>query len=150
MSDLQFLTDNQLKAFQQAFVRCDKSQQGSISIQDLPKALKQVGIIINYDDLQNILASSAVNENEQLFDFPEFVSIIYFFLRGSDTQEELIRAFASFDTDNDGKIPTGLMSDILTNLKHPIPKEKADELLEKFSDDNGLVDYKQFIKKVRP
>lgn len=153
MFDLQIFTDNQLKAFQQAFNHYDKAQQGVIFIQEVPKALKNVGIIINSDDLTNISVSSAislVNESDQVLDFPEFVSIIYFFLRASDTQEELIRAFSSFDTDHDGKIPTGLMSDILSNLKHPIPKEKADEFLQQFSDDNGLVDYKQFIKRVRP
>ena len=95
------------------------------------------------------MSSSPLDENNPVFDFPGFVSIIYFFLRATDTQEELIRAFASFDADHDGKIPTDLMSDILTNLKHPIPKEKADELLQQFNDDNGLVDYKQFIKRVR-
>lgn len=149
MSDLNFITDNQLRTFQAAFDHYDKSKQGMISINDISKALKLIGIIITYDDLQNMLSSSLIDEETQLFDFPEFVSIIYYYLRGADTQEELIRAFSSFDTDHDGKIPIGLMSDILTNLKHPIPKERADELLERYKD-NDLIDYKQFIKKVRP
>lgn len=58
MFDLQIFTDNQLKAFQQAFNHYDKAQQSVIFIQEVPKALKHAGIIINSDDLTYIFEYS--------------------------------------------------------------------------------------------
>ena len=75
--------------------------------------------------------------------------MIYYFLRGADTREELIKAFAVFDKDKDGLIDVQTAKDILTNLKHPVPEEQVDELMKKL-DQNGKIDYAQMICELRP
>ncbi|OHT01607.1 Calmodulin [Tritrichomonas foetus] len=120
-----------------------------MNLKDLPKALKAIGIVITTEDFINI-QNTVIADEQACIDLPEFISIIYYFLRATDTQEELIRAFAVFDNDHDGKIPIDAMTQILTNLKHSIPKDKVEGILNEMKDDDDMIDYKALIKRLRP
>jgi Ca2+-binding EF-hand superfamily protein len=85
-----------------------------------------------------------------LLDFTTVVIIIYYFLRGADTTEELVRAFAVFDDDRDGLIPTEVARQVLTNLKHPIPPEHVDELLARLRSSGDQIKYADMITQLRP
>lgn len=148
---LPIFTDNQLITFQSVFDHYDKSKQGIMEIKDLGKALKTLGITINNEDFNQITTYlSQVVENYEQFDLPLFVSIIYYFLKGADTQKDLLRAFSAYDTDHDGKMPINEITEILLSLKHPFPSQKIEELCQQFKDDQDLVDYKALIKALRP
>lgn len=139
------LSDEQLRSFKRAFDHYDKDKDGSIDANDFKSALKMVGIIPTSDELEAMLQDI----NNEKITLVDFVAVIYYFLRGADTREELIKAFAVFDKDKDGLIDVQTAKDILTNLKHPVPEEQVDELMKKL-DQNGKIDYAQMICELRP
>lgn len=139
------LSDEQLRSFKRAFEHYDKDKDGSIDENEFKSALKMVGIIPTSDELQAML----MDINSKTITLVDFVAVIYYFLRGADTREELIKAFAVFDKDKDGLIEVQTAKDILTNLKHPVPAEQVDELMKKL-DQDGKVDYAQMICELRP
>jgi Ca2+-binding EF-hand superfamily protein len=141
------LTDDQLKSFKRAFDHRDKDQDGHVNRDEFKAALKLVGIIPTDDEFRAMLEDIG----KESIDLLDFVSVIYYFLRGADSREELIRAFAVFDKAGDGKIPVETAVQILTNLKHPVPREQVDELMQKLDHGNsGKVDYAAMIRELRP
>ncbi|OHT02450.1 EF hand family protein [Tritrichomonas foetus] len=147
MTVCECFSDDQLRSFQRAFSHYDKEKTGVLNLDDLQKALKIIGIVPTQEELNGM----KIDLGNAPLDILEFISLIYYFLRGSDTQEELIRAFAVFDEDNDGKIPAETAEQILSNLKHPVPKDHIEEVLAQIgADENGLIDYAEMIRVLKP
>ena len=139
------LTDGQLRAFKRAFEELDESKSGYIDAEGFKKALRKVGINPTNEEFTAMLQDI---DNEKI-SLTDFVSVIYYFLRGADTKEELYRAFAVFDKDGFGTIPRDDVIQILTNLKHPISLEHAEPIVEKLAVD-GMVKYTELIDALKP
>ena len=147
MTVCECFSDDQLRSFRRAFKNYEQKKTGILNFDDLPKALKLVGIFPTPEELKGMKADLGDSQ----LDLLEFISLIYYFLRGADTTEELIRAFSVFDKDHDGKIPIDDARSILENLKHPVPKEQIEEVMVQLSnDDDKLIDYAKMIQKLRP
>jgi Ca2+-binding EF-hand superfamily protein len=139
------VTDDQLRSFRRAFKRYQTGDclPGRAA---LAKALREVGVLPTETEIDRMLLDVA---DPQRIDLIDFVIVIYYFLRGADTDEELIRSFAIFDEDRDGKIPIETSEEVLRGLKRPVPDEKIDELMRDLGRD-GLIDYAEMIRKMRP
>lgn len=147
MTVCECFSDDQLRSFRRAFNHFDRKKNDNMDFDDLPKALKLVGIIPTPDELQ----SMKQDVGDSPLDLLEFISLIYYFLRGADTKEELIRAFSVFDEDHDGKIPVNEATQILSNLKHPVPQEQINEIMQTLDkNDDHLIDYARMIEILRP
>lgn len=147
MTVCECFTDDQLRSFRRAFKHFEQNKSGIINFEDLPKALKLVGISPTQEELKGM----KTDLGDSQLDLLEFISLIYYFLRGADTREELIRAFSVFDKDHDGKIPIDEAKQILANLKHPVPNEQIEEVMIQLNNGNdNLIDYAQMIKLLRP
>lgn len=147
MTVCECFSDDQLRSFRRAFNHFDRKKNDNMDFDDLPKALKLVGIIPTRDELQ----SMKQDVGDSPLDLLEFISLIYYFLRGADTKEELIRAFSVFDEDHDGKIPVNEATQILSNLKHPVPQEQINEIMQTLDkNDDHLIDYARMIEILRP
>ncbi|KAK8885570.1 Calmodulin-like protein 4 [Tritrichomonas musculus] len=147
MTVCECFSDDKLRSFRRAFKHYEQKKSGILNFEDLPKALLLVGISPTSEELNGMKADLGDAE----LDLLEFISLIYYFLRGADTTEELIRAFSVFDRDHDGKIKADEARKILANLKHPVPKEQIEEVLAQLrNDDDDLIDYAEMIKSLRP
>jgi Ca2+-binding EF-hand superfamily protein len=139
-------TDDQLKQFRRVFDHYDADKDQHIAKpEEFRRALKSLGICPTAEELRAMCSASPA----PTMDLPEFISIIYYFLRGGDSPKELTRAFAVFDRDNQGTIPRETAKQILANLKHPLPEDQIDELLEKL-DERGLINYARMIAELKP
>lgn len=141
------LTDRQLISFQKAFNHYADSGTFSISKEDFPKALKMVGIRPSESEIREMI--DEIGE-ENPIDLCEFIICIYYYLRGADTQEELIKAFKIFDTKNEGKLPSTTITQILLSLKHPVSKTLINELISQLNDGSNMIDYAKMICLMRP
>lgn len=146
MTVCEIFNDDQLRSFRRAFKHFEQNKSGIMNFDDLPKALKLIGISPTQAELKGM--KSDLGDSQ--LDLLEFISLIYYFLRGADTREELIRAFSVFDKDNDGKIPVDEAKQILANLKHPVPSEQIDEVMIQLSNNENLIDYAEMIRILRP
>ena len=139
------LSDDQLRSFRRAFEHYDKDKDGKVDIEGFRKALEMVGIMPTRDEFE-AMCNDVGSDTITLVDF---IAVIYYFLRGADTQEELIKAFSVFDKDNDGLIDVDTAREILGNLKHPVPENQVQDLMQKLGR-GGQVDYAEMIRELRP
>ena len=139
------LSREQLRSFKRAFDHCDKNNDGQLTHEEFISALRMVGIVPTQEELRAMLTE--INNDD--VSISDFILVSYYFLRGADTRDELIRAFAVFDEDNDGKIDVETIRNILANLRHPVPKEQIDEIVAKLEKD-GAIDYAEMIRELRP
>lgn len=144
--DFSSITDDQLRSFQKAFQRYDKDKDDLIDTEEVKKALRALGIVPTDEEFE-----AMQYDLHEKVDVSSFIAVVYYFLRGADSQEELIRAFAVFDNDHDGKIPVDTAIQILTNLKHPVPRDMVDQIMAELNTNgDDLIDYSEMIRKLRP
>ncbi|EAY00901.1 EF hand family protein [Trichomonas vaginalis G3] len=142
------LTNNQLKSFKKAFNHYSRQNNGILKPEDLPKALKMVGIRPTDEEIQEMIEEIGTDNP---IDIVEFTICIYYFLRAADTQEELINAFKIFDKKKQGKLPTATIQQILTSLKHPVSQPLIQELISQLDKDGShMIDYAEMIRLMRP
>jgi hypothetical protein len=80
-------------------------------------------------------------------DFPEFLSLMARKMKDTDCEEELVDAFRVFDRDGSGLINADELRHVMTNLGEKITDEELAEMLgEADVDDDGKVDYEEFVK----
>jgi Ca2+-binding EF-hand superfamily protein len=139
------ISDAKLRSYKEEF---DRFQRGKAikGAQGLESMMERVGLYPTAEELEEMLADVP---NPQKIKFPDFVLLIYHFLRGADSADDLIRAFAVFDADHSGKIPTETAHAVLANLKHPVPEDQINALLKDL-DHAGSVDIGQMIRRLKP
>jgi Ca2+-binding EF-hand superfamily protein len=140
------LTDQQLTTFKSTFIHYAGSDGKTIPRSTFSNALRSIGIVPTREELNSMLQDIRGDS----LDFIDFVILIYYFLRGADTTEEVIRAFAVFDEDKDGLISIETAKQVLINLKHPVPEDKVDQILRTLHRDDELIDYAKMIAELRP
>lgn len=80
-------------------------------------------------------------------DFPEFLSLMARKMKDTDCEEELVDAFRVFDRDGSGLINADELRHVMTNLGEKLTDEELAEMLgEADVDDDGKVDYEDFVK----
>jgi Ca2+-binding EF-hand superfamily protein len=142
---LSCFTDNELRAFRRAFSMVQPNDTGQLTSEHLPIALANAGIVPTRQELAEMLNEIGTDQ----IDLPNFLTVIYYFLREADTPEELQSAFDAFDENRDGRIPTPVVGEILSHLSHPIPQERIDALLPGL-DDGGEIAISALVAALRP
>ena len=143
---LSCISDDQLRSFKKTFNHFAK--KGEMKPEDLPNAFKMLGIKPTDDEIREMLEEIG---NETPIDLIEFTICVYYFLRGADSQEELINAFKIFDKKNEGKLPAATITKILTSLKHPVSQQLIDDTLKQLdTDGKHMIDYAEMIRMMRP
>jgi Ca2+-binding EF-hand superfamily protein len=136
-----------LQRFTDAFESCAETVDSEQILQprDFPRALKLVGIFPTDEEVDEMLDD--INNN--VIRISDFVASSYLFLRGRETKKELIRAFAVYDDDGDGKIPVALAARILKSLKWPVPDSQIEKMMSSLdSEGRGLIDYSEMIDEL--
>ena len=145
------ISQDQIHIFKRAFERCDKDKDGSIDTDEFLAALSMVGVYPSQEEIRAMM-------NEVPSDrigIEDFIFVLYYYLRGADTAEELTKAFSVFDEDGDGKIDVETARSILTSLKHPIPNEQIEDVIKKLNKNRSknkpnLIDYAEMIRELKP
>jgi calmodulin len=140
------LTDEQLRRFKSVFIHHAGSDGQTVPRNIFPQALRDVGIVPTREELDAMLQDI----HEDSLDLIDFVILIYYFLRGADTTEEVIRAFAVFDRDGDGLIPVDTAKEVLLHLKHPVQEDRVNQVLAALRRDDELIEYAKMIAELRP
>ena len=87
-------------------------------------------------------------DNDGCLNFDEFIEMMSKTVRDEETEVKTMEAFKVFDRDGSGVIRISELKHILMNLGEPINEEEADDLLRLAEEDDGLIDYVQFVKSI--
>ena len=141
------IPEDKIAEYKEAFDMFDKDGGGTISANEIVKIMKNFGYPIKKSEAQKMIADIDDNGDGEL-DFEEFVTLMEKQINYvEETDEELVlRAFKSFDKDNDGKITNYEFKYILTQMGDKFSEDELNTLFQECDlDINGILDYQDFI-----
>lgn len=145
------MSEEQIKYMKRAFARFDKDGDGTISLRELRTVIdesKPRGESISDDDLTKLWDSSDKNNDDKI-DFQEFLNMQMGLIRESETDDDRLHAFRTFDKDDSGYITLGEIRTVLREQgvdEASLESEARAMLRAADEDDDGRIDYREFIK----
>lgn len=138
----------EIEEYRAAFQMFDEDGSGSISTKEFIKVLKNLGQNVTKEEAENLMKELDVDGSGEI-DFEEFIS----YMKKIRVQEEIneedvvIRAFQTFDTNNDGVISLEEFRNILCNLgQDRFTIEECDEVFKEADMNNdGVLNYREFV-----
>ena len=145
------IPEEKINEYKEAFDMFDKNKKGTISANDITKIMKNFGYPISRKEVESMVAEMDTSGNGEL-DFEEFVTFMQKQTQYIDESDEdqVLKAFKSFDKDHDGKITMYEFRYILTQLGDMFTDEECDTLFKECDLDNdGILAYQDFINFLR-
>ena len=137
------IPEDKIAEYKEAFDMFDKDHSGTISVTEIVKIMKNFGYPIKKAEAQKMIADIDDNGDGEI-DFEEFVTLMEKQTQVvEETDEELVlRAFKSFDKDNDGKITNYEFKYILTQMGKKFSEDEVNQLFKECNlDINGILVY---------
>ena len=141
------IPEEKIADYKEAFDIFDKRKKGTISAGDICKIMKNFGYPISKKEVQEMIKEIDTSGDGEL-DFEEFVTLMQKQTQIVDDIDEdrVLKAFKSFDKDNDGKITNLEFRYILVQLGGLFTDEEVDVLFKECDLDNdGYLNYQDFI-----
>ena len=141
------IPEEKIHEYKEAFDMFDKNKKGTISANDITKIMKNFGYPISRKEVEKMVAEMDTSGNGEL-DFEEFVTFMQKQTQYIDESDEdqVLKAFKSFDKDHDGKITNYEFKYLLTQMGDKFSEEEVDQLFKECNlDINGTLVYQDFI-----
>lgn len=139
------LTQEKYAEYKAAFEIFDINQNGKITWTELSELLYSLELILSEEDLKEMINEFDENGDGQL-GFEEFILLITSKINDSETEEELIEAFKTFDKDNIGYCTIGEFVQILKSVEMNLTSKEIDTLVRDIDpEDNGKINYQDFV-----
>ncbi|TGZ83912.1 EF-hand [Ascodesmis nigricans] len=121
------LSVSQISALKEAFTLLDKDGDGIISSEDLSSMLSSLGLDARPSACSKFLGSNAP------FNLASFLTHLSTHLSSLSPPEELLAAFAAFDTTDDGTVNVAELRSGLTTMGIRMTDEEVDRALKGFT-----------------
>ena len=140
--------NSNMLVYREAFELIDKNKDGEITIDELKNFFNGLKESITNADLQDMINEADIEGNGSIT-FDGFVSLLNGKLRNEEVQEEIVETFKKFDQDNNGLIGPEDIYNLLHSFNQDITISEAEEMIKNVDiDDDGLVNYKEFVKMI--
>lgn len=136
----QSLAPDELAGLKELFKSIDADSSGTITVEEMKKALNTWGHKINEVELQNLMAIADV-DGDGLIDYNEFVASTMH-LSKLEKEELLQKAFKQLDKDGSGTISVDELADALR--KFGIYDDAKELLASADANQDGMIDYAEF------
>lgn len=141
------IPEEKLDEYREAFRLFDKDNSGTISVHEIGRIMKNMGNEMTEDELKDMIGDLDTDGSGEI-NFDEFVTL----MRRTEVHEELseeeavIRAFKTFDKDNNGWLSCEEFKHILMNLGNKFTEEETLEIFNEADlDHDGRIDYVEFV-----
>ena len=142
------LTQETINQFRFFFDLFDKDSSGTITTKELGTVMRNLGQNPSEEELKQLIREVDLN-GDGTIDFKEFLCLMVKKMDDSDIDQELQDAFKFFDGDKDGYITSLELRNAMNNLGDEYTPEEAEEMIKEGDLDNdGKVDYDEFMKIV--
>ena len=144
---MEHLSEHQIDEFKKAFSHFDVNGDGVISMSELSMAMKELGHNPTDIELQEMI-NEVDSNHDNVLDFNEFVTMMIKTIYDKETEQKTIEAFKLFDRDGSGVIRKTGLKNLMMNLGETMKEEEVDELLKLADEEDGLIDYSEFVKSI--
>ena len=141
------IPEDKIAEYKEAFDMFDRNKKGTLSIGDITKIMKNFGYPMTKEEARSMI-SNVDSSGDGEVDFEEFVMLMEKQIQYIDESDEdqVLKAFKSFDKDHDGKITMYEFRYILSQLGDMFTEEEVDTLFKECDLDNdGILVYQDFI-----
>lgn len=87
-------------------------------------------------------------DKDNSINFDEFVTMMCKSIHDLETEEKTLEAFRVFDRDGSRVIRASELKNIMMTLGEPMSEEEVDELLKLANQDEGMIDYEEFVRSI--
>ena len=123
----EFLSEDQIAEFREAFKLFDKDGDGTISTKELGTVMRSLGQNPTDAELNDLIEEVDVDGNGEV-DFSEFLNLMAKRMRESETEEELMNAFKTLDLDGNNLISQTDLKLALKKMGTELTEEEIAEL----------------------
>ena len=140
--------NSNMQVYKETFDLIDKNKDGEITLDELKIFFKGLKEELTDADLQDMINEADIEGNGSIT-FDGFVALLNGKLRNDEVQEEIVETFKKFDQDNNGLIGPEDIYNLLHSFNQDITISEAEEMIKNVDiDDDGLVNYKEFVKMI--
>jgi Ca2+-binding EF-hand superfamily protein len=137
--------EDQIEELRRVFNSIDTDGDGNISASELSFALRQAGIVLSTEDLNDLMSELDL-DNDGKVDFAEFLNLAAKSVKEIDSEEELKDIFMIFDRENKGVISPAQIKYVLRCLQENLTDEEIDDVVfEGDKDGDGLLSFEEFL-----
>eukprot|EP01087_Luapelamoeba_hula_P007206 TRINITY_DN174_c0_g1_i1.p1 TRINITY_DN174_c0_g1~~TRINITY_DN174_c0_g1_i1.p1 ORF type:complete len:154 (+),score=39.40 TRINITY_DN174_c0_g1_i1:105-566(+) len=142
---MEFLSQEQIAELQGVFDLFDKQKRGTLDFESLKAGMIAMRMHPKDSDIHQMIKEADVSKTGSI-DFTEFVSVLTRKLGKMDSEDEILRAFNTFDRNDKGVIPADELRRNLTTLGDKLSEAEIRAVLKEGSDEEGKFDYEKFVK----
>ena len=126
----------------------DSNGDGTIPVEELETVIEVLGLDQQTDIYEAVIRKVATGKRGRI-DFSQFLRLTQPLLDETDMEGEVIEAFQILDNDSSGFISVAMMRNIISNLEENLTEEEINAIINMAdADPNGMIDYKQFIRRI--
>ncbi|KAL3153909.1 hypothetical protein ABBQ32_013473 [Trebouxia sp. C0010 RCD-2024] len=141
------LSSEEISGLRQLFQSIDTDHSGTITVDELKVAMKNMGNKLREDELRELLATADVDGNGTI-DYEEFVAATVN-LNKLEREEHCMQAFQHFDADHSGFITPDEVEKALKTLGGASSADAAEMVKQYDLNDDGQIDYNEFVAMLR-
>ena len=128
------------------FRQADTSNDGSISLKELGKMFKGLGIKLSVKDARAFVHKYDKDGSKSI-DLEEFRALITDVLNADNSYKQAYAAFQQFDTDGSNTITVAEVREACQYLDDKLSEEQIGEMVQRMDQDgNGIIDFDEFAK----
>jgi calmodulin len=141
------IPEDKLQEYKEAFDMFDKDGSGQISVEEIQSVFKNMGNELTTQEVKEMIRDLDDDQTGEI-NFEEFITLMQ---RTMETEliteeEEVIRAFQTFDKDHSGTLSCSEFKHILTNLGDRFTDEEVNEIFKEADlDHDGVITYREFV-----
>jgi len=142
---LQFFSQEQIAEFQGVFKLLDQQNRGTLDFESLKAGMNAMRLHPKDQDVRQMIKEADTSKTGTI-DFKGFVDCLTNKLMKMDGEDEILKAFNTFDRNDRGVIPGDELRRALTTLGDKLTEKEIREVLKEGSDQEGNFDYEKFVK----
>ena len=138
------LTPEQIDQCRRLFDIFDINKDRTISAKELGKVLRSLNLNPSQSDLENMIKKVDQSGTGRI-EFNDFLKLYAEKIKETITKDDVMRYFAMFDRNGDGKIDPTEFKRVMTTMGEPLTNEEVDFIISEADKDlNGYIDYDEF------
>uniref|UniRef100_A0A0E0IXW2 non-specific serine/threonine protein kinase n=1 Tax=Oryza nivara TaxID=4536 RepID=A0A0E0IXW2_ORYNI len=141
------LSEEEIKGLKEMFKNIDKDNSGTITLEELKNGLAKQGTKFSDNEIEQLMEAADADGNG-IIDYEEFVTATVH-MNKMDREEHLYTAFQYFDKDNSGYITKEELEQALKEQGLYDANEIKDVITDADSNNDGRIDYSEFVAMMR-
>ena len=125
----------------------DEDKDGFVDLDYLGEMLRSLGAAILDSEIETLVEKTRKELKDTRFNMKTFEKICNKNIICNETEEDLIKAFKFWDTENTGKVSVNELKESLTKIGDILNDDQMEYLInEADPNESGAIDYNEYVK----